>query len=449
MRELAEPASLIEHIRFGYGPKASDILTVGGVEPERVLAQLTAADPFGEIWTRPGMAARYALLEQAKQDKAAGVLGKASASYRFKALEAEDAESFVSRPAMADMGFVERLVNLWANRLTISNASGGVLRYMGSFRDEAIRPHIAGRFAEMLQAALWHPGMLVYLTQTSSVGPNSSYGKAKGRGLNENLAREFLELHAMGSGYSQADVTELARLLAGMQNGPGGPIMDHRALEPGVKRVLGESYRDDDPVAEINRLVDTVAQRPETANSVALMLARHFIADTPPQDLVQALAAAYLASEGALLPVYDSLLRHPAAQDPVLHKLRSPQEFTAATLRALGLQGQERGLVGKLKKTLLVPQALARMGQPPFCARRPDGWPEVASGWMTPPMMAARIDWAVDLGRAKGEGSDPVGLARQLLGDLAGPDLHRAVAAAEQRWEGLALLLASPDFMRR
>ena len=446
---MAEPASLLEHIRFGYGPKASDVLAVGGVEPERVLAQLTAADPMGAVWTRPGMAARYAMLDQAKADKAAGVLGKNSASYQFKALEAEDAESFVSRPAVSAVGFVERLVNLWSNRLTISNASGGVLRYMGSFRDEAIRPHIAGRFADMLRAALWHPGMLVYLTQTSSVGPNSSYGKAKGRGLNENLAREFLELHAMGSGYTQGDVTELARLLAGMQNGPGGPIMDHRALEPGVKRVLGDSYRDDDPVAEINRLVDTVAQRPETADSVALMLARHFIADTPPADLVQALARAYLRAEGQLVPVYATLLRHPAAHDPALQKIRSPQEFTAASLRALGLHGQERGLTGRAKKTLLVPQALARMGQSPFRARRPDGWPEVAAGWMTPPMMAARIDWAVDLGRARGEGSDPVALARHLLGDHAGPDLHRAVAGAEQRWEGLALLLASPDFMRR
>ena len=446
---MAEPASLLEHIRFGYGPKASDVLAAGGVDPARVLAQLTAADPLGAAWTRPGMAARYVLLDQVAADKAAGNRGKDSTSYVGKAVQAEDVESFGARPAASDAGFVERLVNAFANRLTISDASGGVLRYVASFRDEAIRPHIAGRFADMLKAALWHPGMLVYLSQITSVGPNSSYGIAKGRGLNENLAREFLELHAMGTGFTQADVTELARLLAGMQHGRAGPVMDHRALEPGVKVILGQTYRDDDPVAEINRLVDTVALRPETAASVAFMLARHFIADIPPDDLVQALAAAYRASDGALLPLYDTLLRHPSSQDPVLHKLRTPQEFTAATLRAFGLQGQEPGPKGKKNKVLAVPQALARMGQPPFRARRPDGWPEVAAGWMTPPMMAARIDWAVDLCRAKGEGSDPVALARHLLGDLAGPDLHRAVAAAEQRWEGLALLLASPDFMRR
>jgi uncharacterized protein (DUF1800 family) len=446
---MPEPASLLELIRFGYGPKVSDHVAQGGVEPDRVLAQLTAPDPLGEQWTRPGMAERYAMIAQGKADKAAGIRGKDNATYDFKALEALDAESFTSRPAVSDAGFVERLVNAFANRLTISNASGGVLRYMGSFRDEAIRPNVAGRFAEMLKAALWHPGMLVYLTQTSSVGPNSSYGKAKGRGLNENLAREFLELHSMGAGYSQADITELARLLAGMQNGPNGPEMDSRALEPGVKTILGETFRDEDPVAEINRLVELVAQRPETADSVAFMLARHFIADVPPPDLVQSLAAAYRASDGQLRPVYETLLHHPASHAPTLQKLRSPQEFVAATLRALGLQGQETGLTGKKNKTLMVPAALARMGQPPFRARRPDGWPEVAEGWMTPPMMAARIDWAVDLGRAKGEGSDPSALARHLLGDLAAPDLHRAVAAAEQRWEGLALLLASPDFMRR
>ena len=446
---MAEPASLLEHIRFGYGPKASDTLAPGGVEPDRVLAQLTAPDPLGQAWNRPGMAERYALIALGKRQKAAGIRGKENAGYDFKALEAADAESFTSRAAVTDAGFAERLVNLWANRLTISDASGGVLRYMGSYRDEAIRPHVAGRFADMLRASLWHPGMLVYLTQTSSVGPNSSYGKAKGRGLNENLAREFLELHSMGAGYSQADITELARLLAGMQNGPMGPQMDFRALEPGVKLILGRRYGDDDPVGEINRLVEIVALRPETALSVARMLARHFSADTPPSDLVQALSRAYRDAEGALLPVYATLLRHPSVQDPEMRKLRSPQEYVAATLRAFGLQGQERGLTGKKNRSLLVPQALSRMGQPVFRARRPDGWPEVSAGWMTPPMMASRIDWAVDLGRAMGAGSDPIALARHLMGDLAGPDLHRAVAGAEQRWEGLALLLASPDFMRR
>ena len=456
---MAEPASLLEHLRFGYGPKASDVVVVGGVgvgggagggvDPDRVLAQLTADDPAGAAWARPGLAERDAAQAQAKREKAAGMDPKQRISFRYKVVEADDIESFVSRPAVSDLGFVERLVNLWANRLTISDVSGGVMHYVASYRDEAIRPHIAGRFADLLRASIWHPGMQVYLSQTSSVGPRSGYGIAKKRGLNENLAREFLELHSMGSGFTQGDVTELARLLAGMQVRPGGPAMDHRAIEPGVKVILGTTYRDDDPVAEINRLVDTVALRPETAGSVAFMLARHFIADTPPDDLVQALTRSYSATGGALVALYDVLLRHPAAQDPVLHKLRSPQEFIAASLRALGLQGQERGLVGRMKKTLLVPQALSRMGQPVFRARRPDGWPEVAAGWMTPPMMAARIDWAVDLGRGLGAASDPAALARHVLGDHAGPDLHRAVAAAEQRWEGLAVLLAAPDFMRR
>ena len=123
---MAEPASLLEHIRFGYGPKASDVLAAGGVDPARVLAQLTAADPLGAAWTRPGMAARYVLLDQVAEDKAAGNRGKDSTSYVGKAVQAEDVESFGARPAASDAGFVERLVNAFANRLTISDASGGV-----------------------------------------------------------------------------------------------------------------------------------------------------------------------------------------------------------------------------------------------------------------------------------------------------------------------------------
>ena len=444
-----DPASLLEEIRFGYGPRAARPLGDGGVDADRVLAQLTADDPSGRAWDRPTLASRYILIDQYEAEKATAAGVQPATVQTLKALQVADIDTFVGRPAFAAAGFVERLVNLWANRITISNASGGIARYVQSFRDEAIRPHIAGRYGDMLKATLWHPGMQFYLTQASSFGPDSIAGKRKGRGLNENLAREFLELHSMGAGYSQADITELARLLAGMQNGPMGPQMDFRALEPGVKLILGGRYGDDDPVGEINRLVEIVALRPETALSVARMLARHFSADTPPSDLVQALSRAYRDAEGALLPVYATLLRHPSVQNPELHKLRSPQEYVAATLRAFGLQGQERGLTGKKNRSLLVPQALSRMGQPVFRARRPDGWPEVSAGWMTPPMMASRIDWAVDLGRAMGAGSDPIALARHLIGDLAGPDLHRAVAGAEQRWEGLALLLASPDFMRR
>lgn len=450
-----ESPSLIEEIRFGYGPRAGTTPSPGGLEPDRVLAQLSAPDPAAAVWDRPPMADRFTMLAQFKAEKMAGTLGKTTSTaanlngvgMQLKAIIKEDVESFASRPAVAALGFVERLVNLWANRITVSNSANNIGPTLQSFRDEAIRPNIAGRYADMLKATLWHPAMQVYLTQTGSIGPDSPFGIKKGKGLNENLAREFLELHTMGHGYSQTDVTEFAKLLAGMVNDAKGPRVDKSRAQPGEKQILGATFGEG--MDQIDKLVETVAHRPETAQAVAIFVARHFISDTPPPDLVSALADAYTKNDTQLVPVYRALLQHPAAADPNRQKVRNPQEYVAASLRLMGLTGQEEALPGFAKKSMQVPDALARMGQPPYKALRPDGWPEVAAGWMTPPMIAARIDWAVDLARATGDRSDPVSLVDFALGDMATPLLRRAVGGAEQRWEGLAVLIASPDFSRR
>lgn len=450
-----DASSLIEEIRFGYGPRAGSAPAKGGVEPDRLLAQLTATDAAAAVWDRPPLSQRMVLIESFRAEKQMAMKNNialkdaklSDTGMQLKAMERQDVESFVSRPAVADLFFVERLVNLWANRITVSNVSQDTGRYLQSYRDEAIRPHIAGRYADLLQATIWHPAMQVYLTQTSSIGPNSPFGLKKGKGLNENLAREFLELHTMGHGYSQTDVTEFAKLLSGMATDDKGSHVAKARAEPGDKTILGATYGEG--MAEINRFVETVAHRQETADAVAFYMARHFIADVPPPDLVQALSAAYLANDTQLVPVYRTLLQHPSASDPARQKVRSPQEYAAAALRLMGLSGQEQGMLGFNKKSMQIPDFLAKMGQVPYKALRPDGWPEVASGWMTPPMMAARVDFAVDLARATGDRADPSTLTELALGDMASPLLQRAVAGAEQRWEGLAVLIASPEFSRR
>lgn len=441
---MTEPASLLEEIRFGYGPRSGWALVPGGVDPDRVLAQLTARDPGAEAWTGIDLATRQAALADARRVKQ----GKPPLGpvLDLRPVARRDEVGFIARPAAARLGFVERLVNLWANRLTVSSVGGPAL-FIPPYRDQAIRPHVGGRFGDMLRASLWHPAMLSYLSQTSSIGPNSDLGRRKGRGLNENLAREFLELHSMGSGYTQQDVTELARLLAGMKTDGTGRRMDPRAVEPGRKTILGTRYGEG--VHEIDRLVATVAARPETARSVAVMLARHFLDDTPPPDLVDDLARIYLREDGHLPPLYRALLSHPAAQNPALTKLRSPQEYMAATLRAVGLSGDPEQTPLFRKRETRLAEVMARMGQPIFAARRPDGWPETATGWLTPPMLASRLDWAADLARLTGDRADPVAQTRAVLGDLASPLLLSAVAGAEQRWEGLAVLLGSPEMMRR
>lgn len=441
-----EPASLIEEIRFGYGPRLGVALASGGVDPDRVLAQLTADDPDGAAWGRPDLATRFAMIAEDRALKKTGPGANAQTTAALKEMVTADQQTAFARPTFAAAGFVERLVNLWANRITVSNASGNVPRLLQSFRDDAIRPHVGGTYGAMLQATLWHPAMQIYLSQTSSIGPDSVQGKRKRRGLNENLAREFLELHSMRVGYTQDDVTQLAMLLAGMVWDEKGRRVEAGRAQPGKKRILGQTFDDSDPADQIDRFVAYIALRPETAANVGHTLARHFIADEPPADLVDGLTAAYLSNDGDLPAVYRVLLSHPAAQGTDRRKLRSPQEFVAASLRLLGVTPEDERFA-KLARRL--PKALLAMGQPIYSPLRPDGWPEVAEGWMTPPMMAARIDWAVDCARLAGDRVDPVAMVETALGNLASPLLKQSAARAEQRWEGLAVLLGSPEFSRR
>lgn len=446
----------LAQIRFGYGPSASDGEAPSHIGPAALLAQISQPDQGAVAYERPGLAERFRLAEEhtadtrrRRKENDTSPRPPDAPGTVMKEIFRADQLAFVLRPVAARHGFAERLANFWANRLTVGMVGSGGL-FIEPFRHDVARAHLAGRYEDMLRTALWHPAMLLYLDQNRSIGPQSNLGQRKGLGLNENLAREFLELHSMGTGYDQTDVTELARLMAGMKHDRDGPGIRSAAVEPGTKRILGQRFGDDDPMAEINRMVAMVAARPETARSVAQRLATHFISDTPPEDLVAQLTRSYLDEGGYLPALYRVLLDHPAAWAPTLSKLRSPQEYVAACLRALGLTGQETALPGLHRRQgFRLPEVMLRMGQPIFRPRGPDGWPETAEDWLTAPMMAARIDFAVDAARAGAEGADPTAVAERVLGPLASPTLRFAIQGAEQRWEGVAVLLGSPEFMRR
>ena len=445
-------ASLLEQIRFGYGPRGGSPPAPGGVEPERVLAQLEAADPVEVVADRPTLDQRIAMVAEAQQqskDFKAGRIPALTVLPRLKQAGRADLSAWILTPVVAEAGFRERLVNFWANRLTVGLRRLGALPYLaGIYPDDVARPHLAGRFSDMLRASAWHPAMLLYLDQAKSVGPDSRIGRKKESGLNENYARELLELHTMGSGYSQADVTETARLLTGMWLGPEGSTFDPARAEPGRKIILGQSYGEGPE--EIDRFLAYIALRPETARSVSRALARSFLADQPSEATVARMAAAYLDSGSDLRPVYAAMLADPAATATELIKIRSPQEFVVASLRAVDWPAEGQG---KVRTPGKINQALTVMGQPPFRPRGPDGWPDTAEGWVSAPMLAARIDWAETVAqavsRATRDRAEPVPIARAALGDLGNPDTIRAAGQAEQRWEGIAVLLGSPDFMRR
>lgn len=357
----------------------------------------------------------------------------------------------LARAATSPDGLRERMVRFWASHFAVRAKLGIQGPLTLDLVERAIRPHVAGRFADMLTAVTLHPAMLAYLDQSSSVGPTSRVGRRTGRGLNENLAREVMELHTLGSGapYGQGDVRELAELLTGLAIDREGMTFRPEWAEPGAETVLGVTY-DGAGIGPIRAVLGDLARRPETAAHVARKLAVHFVADDPDAGLVARLTQAFAETGGDLLAVTEALLTHPASADPVLHKARPPFDFMAATLRALQVPPDRLVTLagGPTRRLLMTP--LHAMGQPWEAPPGPDGWPEEAGAWISPQGLAARISWAVAAtSRLQGSLPDPGDFARTALGTRADERLLWAVARAETRTEGVALTLASPAFNRR
>lgn len=353
--------------------------------------------------------------------------------------------------------FVERLVHFWSNHFAVSVEKPVVLDLAGAYEAEAMRPHVLGRFEDLLLAAVRHPAMLVYLDQAQSVGPDSQAARLAARrnpdktlGLNENLAREIMELHTLGvrSGYSQQDVTEFARALTGwsLSNDAGSPAASAGFLyrpalhEPGPRRLLGRSYPAGGQEQALAMLRDLAAS-PATALHVSTKLARHFVADDPPPALVQRLAAAYQRSGGDLPAVYRALIDSPEPWAAPSMKFKTPWEWTVSSMRALG-RGELKGAQAA--------GLLNQLGQPVWRPGSPAGYDDIAASWAAPDALLRRVELAQRLAAQAGPGVDARALAPRLLpGDALGAGTAEAIARSESGSGALALLLVSPDFLRR
>jgi uncharacterized protein (DUF1800 family) len=357
--------------------------------------------------------------------------------------------------------FVERLVHFWANHFAVSVDKLPVIGLAGLLEFEAIRPAVLGRFSDMLLAVEQHPAMLVYLDQAQSIGPNSQAGRyiemasGKNGGLNENLAREIMELHTLGvrTGYSQNDVTEFARALTGWTvNGlargpvrrliggtPGQFQFAEMMHEPGVRTIMGNKYAQGGEGQARAILLDLAAS-PATAKHLATKLARHFAGDDPPSALVDRLSKAYLASGGDLPTVYRALIESPEAWVPQAIKFKNPWEWSVSALRAIGVHQLEPAIAAGV---------LRQLGQPTWQPGSPAGWDDIAASWAGPDALVRRVEVAQRLADRAGSTIDARTLAEKLFpGSLSQPT-RTAIARAESPAEGLALLLVSPEFVRR
>jgi uncharacterized protein (DUF1800 family) len=355
----------------------------------------------------------------------------------------------LSAAAATQSPFHERLALFWANHFTVSAEKPVIFALVGSFEREAIRPHVGGHFVDMLLASSKHPAMIMYLDNNVSVRPGMKLperpGQARPTGLNENLAREILELHTLGvnGGYTQADVTTFARVLTGWTVGgpasPGFTFIPARH-DPGPKAILGKTYADDG-IAQGEAVLRDLAAHPATATYIATKLARHFIADEPPAAAVERIAKAFRDTGGHLPAVYAALIESPEAWQAPLAKLKSPIEYIVSCLRAIPAAREAK------------PQALfftlREMGQRPFFAPSPQGWPDTAAAWAGADGLWKRIEWAGALAARAGSRIDPLELAHNGYGEVLSEPTRVAISRAESRPQGLALWLASPEFQRR
>jgi uncharacterized protein (DUF1800 family) len=384
----------------------------------------------------------------------------------------EEASRRVERAVATDVPFLERLVMFWSNHFCVAANKGQVRGLAGGFEREAIRPHVLGRFADMLRAVEKHPAMLIYLDNQLSTGPNSRAGKGQKKGLNENLAREILELHTLGvdGGYGQEDVTNFARVLTGWQVGQqniqasetGKFYFAPNRHEPGAWAVVGRRY-DDEGQRTGERVLDDLARHPATARYIATRIARHFVSETPPPGLVAALEKTFRDSDGDLEMVSKTLVTHPESWNTKPAKVVPPYDFVVSITRGFGISAKPQELL----------RLAGALGQPLWTPPSPKGWPDDDEAWTGPSAITERLRIAEKAARelapppkpvkpgaaGPGSGSPVPGLPsvlgdpREAADDLLGPGLsdatRTAIARAETREQGFELLMMAPEFLRR
>ena len=357
----------------------------------------------------------------------------------------------------SDTPFMERLVHFWANHFAVSADKPHVPRLVGTYEFGAIRPHVGGYFKDLLRAASLHPAMLAYLDQFRSQGPDSQAAKARDRrgaverGLNENLGREILELHTLGvgGGYTQEDVKELARALTGwtLQGVPyakraqpqdNGAAYFGWVHQPGSRTVLGRTYPEGGAEQAL-AILDDLAEHPSTAKFIATKLARHFAGDVPPEALVDRLARSFTESGGHLPTVYEALIDAPEpwVEQPV--KFRQPWEWAIGMLRASG----EIGLADNQ-----FAQMMRALGQSVWQPGSPAGWDDREGSWAGSNALLRRIE-AAERFAAETRLEDVRELAEAMFPGALSESTAQTIRWAESNEMGFALLLVSPEMMRR
>src|SRR6476661_4157203 len=471
-------ASLALH-RFGMGPRPGSIAAIEADPRGALIAELdrpavgelaaanlpSSAKAFRAVTDAFAKRQAKAILARKEQDAKRQQMAEASAMMEGAAegtgemaqkiaaeavpdpgrpIYLEEARIRTEAAFSAEIGFVERLVWFWSNHFCVS--ADKIRSMSGAYEREAIRPHVLGRFTDLLLAAEGHPAMLFYLDQTVSMGANSIAGINRTRGLNENLPREILELHTLGvrSGYTQDDVIAFANVLTGWTLLPPGDNPEHggeftfnpRLHEPGPQKVLGKVY-EDDAVEQGRAVLRDLAAHPATATHLATKLARHFIADVPPPPMVERMAKVFQDTAGDLKETAKAMVLSPESWTQPPTKLKRPSEWVVGMVRAAGVTqaNPERFTSGQ-----------ALLGEPLWRPSSPKGYPDDEASWIDG--MGRRLDIANNFAERLSGTVDPQAIIENVLGSSVSSEVKQAVGRAESRQQALALLFMSADFQR-
>jgi uncharacterized protein (DUF1800 family) len=458
--------------RFGLGARPGELQELGSAARDTLLEQLrvplvplsTSLPASHELLAR--VIAQREDISADKKDRAADV-GKAeqgpSIVSRAKALRdiyrpayVADVSARFSAAVTSERSFQERLVHFWSNHFAVSVDKLAVLGLAGAMEREAIRPHLLGKFADMLLAVEQHPAMLLYLDNQLSAGPQSQAAHFAGRrgkalGMNENLGREILELHTLGvdGRYTQQDVQALAALITGwsiggdagrLRGGEPGKFFFRSAFhQPGAATLLGKRYAEDGVAQGVAALSD-LATNEYTARHLATKLARHFIADDPPAAAVERLRSTWLATRGDLPSVYRALIQSPESWQPTPAKFKTPSDYIYSAHRALSLpvSGGAQDL-----------RVFELLGQRVFQPGSPAGWADSSADWDGSAALLKRLEWVQGVAHRLGASRDASQVADGALGATLSGETRRAIARAQDGAQALTLLLAAPEFMRR
>lgn len=427
-------------IRWGLGPRPGEVAEAGGDGRDWALAQLDAEGPEpAEVIALPPTERIAARVWSLRRDG-----DKDAIERELRALWRQEAGVRAMAMVRTTRPLRERLVAFFANHLAVSALEPPVFGLAGAYERDAIRPRVLGRFADLLLAAIRHPAMLIYLDNARSIGPDSRAGRRAGRGLNENLAREILELHTLGAdgGYGQADVEALAAMLTGWTvpddeaSGDGEPFRFGAARhQPGDKTLLGRRYPEAGE-AEARAALRDLAAHPSTARHVSRKLAAHFTGHAP-ASLVARMTAAWADTAGDLREVVRAMLTAPEA-DAGPPRLKSPHDLVISTARALGRLDGAEAIVGSLD----------HLGQLTWAVPSPAGWPDDDASWASPQAVLDRVEWSERVGDTFGASTDAAALADDVLGGRLGRAVRERLRGADRR-RALGLFVASPEFQRR